>query len=133
MAAAWKQVSYNFVFFLAGLQTIPQALVEAAVIDGAGPVRRFAAMVLPLLFPTVLFLTVMNVVYAFFDTFGIVHNITGGGPAGSTTILVYKIYQDGFIGLDLGSSSAQSVLLMLLVVGLTVLQFRLIERRAPES
>ena len=129
MAAAWKQVSYNFVFFLAGLQAIPQSLVEAAAIDGAGPLRRLATIVLPLLSPTAFFLTVMNLVYAFFDTFGIINTTTSGGPAGMTSILVYRVYQDGFVGLDLGSSSAQSVVLMVIVVALTVLQFRYVERR----
>ena len=129
MAAAWKQVSYNFVFFLAGLQAIPQSLVEAAAIYGAGPLRRLATIVLPLLSPTAFFLTVMNLVYAFFDTFGIINTTTSGGPAGMTSILVYRVYQDGFVGLDLGSSSAQSVVLMVIVVALTVLQFRYVERR----
>ncbi|WP_435100705.1 sn-glycerol-3-phosphate ABC transporter permease UgpA [Arhodomonas sp. AD133] len=129
VAAAWKQVSYNFVFFLAGLQAIPRSLVEAAAIDGAGPGRRLATVVLPLLGPTAFFLLVMNLVYAFFETFGIVHATTAGGPAGSTNILVYRVYQDGFVGLDLGSSAAQSVVLMAIVITLTVLQFRFVERR----
>ena len=129
LAAAWKQVSYNFVFFLAGLQSIPRALVEAAALDGAGAWMRLRRVVLPLLWPTTFFLLVLNVAYAFFDTFGIIYSTTAGGPAGSTTILVYKVYRDGFVGLDLGSSSAQSVILMALVIGLTVLQFRVLERR----
>jgi sn-glycerol 3-phosphate transport system permease protein len=129
LAAAWKQVSYNFVFFLAGLQGVPRAIVEAAALDGAGPVRRLATIVLPLLSPTGFFLVVMNLAYAFFETFGVVHVTTGGGPAGSTTILVYRLYRDGFVGLDLGASSAQSVLLMGLVIALTWLQFRHVERR----
>ncbi len=128
-AAAWKQVSYNFLFFLAGLQAVPKSLVEAAAIDGAGPVRRFWSIVFPLLSPTTFFLLVINVVYAFFDTFGIVHAITKGGPAKATEILVYKVYNDGFIGLDLGGSAAQSVILMAIVIALTVIQFRYIERR----
>lgn len=129
LAAAWKQVSYNFVFFLAGLSSIGRSVIEAAAIDGAGPARRFVAIVFPLLSPTVFFLVVVNVVYAFFDTFGIVHAVTGGGPAGATQILVFKVFRDGFVGLDLGRSAAQSVILMLVVIGLTVAQFRYLERR----
>jgi len=129
LAAAWKQVSYNFLFFLAGLQAIPRSLIEAAAIDGAGPARRFWTIVFPLLSPTTFFLLVVNVAYAFFDTFGVIHATTSGGPGQSTTILVYKVYNDGFIGLNLGSSSAQSVVLMIVVTLLTVIQFRFIERR----
>lgn len=129
VAAAWKQISYNFVFFLAGLQSIPRSLIEAAAIDGAGPVKRFFTVTLPLLSPTTFFLVVVNLVYAFFDTFGIVHGTTNGGPGQATTILVYKVFRDGFIGLNLGSSAAQSVILMLIVIGLTVIQFRFVERR----
>jgi len=129
IAAAWKQVSYNFLFFLAGMQAIPKSLIEAAAIDCAGPGRRFWTIVFPLLSPTTFFLIVVNVVYAFFDTFGIIHAVTSGGPAQATNILVYKVYNDGFIGLDLGGSAAQSVILMLIVITLTVLQFRYIERR----
>ena len=129
LAAAWKHVSYNFIFFLAGLQAIPRSLIEAAAIDGAGPFRRFWYITFPLLSPTTFFLLVMNVVYAFFDTFGIIHATTSGGPARATEILVYKVYKDGFVGLDLGSSAAQSVLLMAVVIVLTVIQFRFIERR----
>jgi len=129
IAAAWKQISYNFLFFLAGLQSIPRALVEAAAIDGAGPVRRFWTIIFPLLSPTSFFLLVVNVTYAFFDTFGVIHATTTGGPGQSTTILVYKVFADGFLALDLGSSAAQSVLLMLIVVALTVVQFRFVERR----
>lgn len=129
MAAAWKQISYNFLFFLAGLQAIPKSLVEAAAIDGAGPVRRFWTIILPLLSPTTFFLLVVNVVYAFFDTFGLIHATTEGGPAGATQILVYKVYSDGFVGLDLGGSAAQSVMLMTIVIVLTVIQFRYIERK----
>ena len=128
-AATWKQISYNFLFFLAGLQAIPKSLIEAAAIDGAGPGRRFRTIILPLLSPTAFFLMVVNVVYAFFDTFAIIHAVTSGGPARATETLVYKVYRDGFVGLDLGGSSAQSVILMLIVIMLTVIQFRYIERR----
>ncbi|MGI9332270.1 MAG: sn-glycerol-3-phosphate ABC transporter permease UgpA [Gammaproteobacteria bacterium] len=129
IAAAWKQISYNFLFFLAGLQAIPRSLIEAASIDGASPWKRFWTVIFPLLSPTTFFLLVVNVVYAFFDTFGIIHATTSGGPAKATEILVYKVFNDGFIGLDLGGSAAQSVVLMLIVVALTVVQFRFIERR----
>jgi sn-glycerol 3-phosphate transport system permease protein len=129
VAAAWKQVSYNFLFFVAGLQSVPASLREAAAIDGAGPVRRFFTITLPLLAPTTFFLMVVNVVYAMFDTFPIVDATTSGGPVQATTILVYKVYNDGFIGLNLGSSAAQSVVLMAIVVALTVVQFRHVERR----
>jgi sn-glycerol 3-phosphate transport system permease protein len=129
LAAAWKQVAYNFLFFLAGLQMIPRSLIEAAAIDGAGPLKRFWTIVFPLLSPTTFFLLVVNVVYAFFDTFGIIHAITSGGPAGATNILVYKVYSDGFVGLDLGGSAAQSVILMVIVISLTVVQFRYLERK----
>lgn len=129
IAAAWKQVSYNLIFFLAGLQAIPRSLIEAAAIDGAGPVKRFWTVIFPLLSPTTFFLLVVNVVYAFFETFGIIHATTAGGPAGATEILVYKVFKDGFIGMDLGGSAAQSVVLMAIVIGLTVIQFRYIERR----
>ena len=128
-AASWKQISYNFLFFLAGMQAIPKSLTEAAAIDGAGPVWRFWTIIFPLLSPTTFFLLVMNIVYAFFETFGIVHAVTKGGPAGATDILVYKVYNDGFIGLDLGGSAAQSVVLMAIVITLTVIQFRYIERK----
>ena len=128
-ASAWKQVSYNFLFFLAGLQAIPRSLVEAAAIDGAGPWRRFWTVVFPLLSPVAFFLLVVNIIYAFFDTFGVIHTTTAGGPGRSTTILVYKVYADGFVGQDLGSSAAQSVILMVVVGALTVMQFRYIERR----
>lgn len=129
IAAAWKQIAYNFIFFLAGLQMIPKSLIEAAAIDGAGPAKRFWTIVFPLLSPTTFFLIVVNVVYAFFETFGIIHAVTQGGPYKSTEILVYKVYNDGFIGLDLGGSAAQSVILMFIVISLTVIQFRYIERR----
>ena len=129
IAAAWKQISYNFIFFLAGLQSIPKSMLEASAIDGAGPVKRFWIIVFPLISPTTFFLIVVNVVYAFFETFGIIHAVTQGGPYKSTEILVYKVYNDGFVGLDLGGSSAQSVILMIIVISLTVFQFRYIERR----
>lgn len=129
LAAAWKQISYNFLFFLAGLQAIPRSLIEAAAIDGAGRWHRFRTIVFPLLSPTTFFLLVVNVVYAFFETFGIIHTMTAGGPGQATTILVYKVYADGFVGQDLGSSAAQSVILMLIVGALTIIQFRFIERR----
>lgn len=129
MAAVWKQVSYNFVFFLAGLQAIPKSLIEAAAIDGAGPLRRFATVIFPQLSPTTFFLLVVNIVYAFFDTFAIVDAATQGGPGRDTAILVYKVYHDGFKAMDLGGSAAQSVVLMAIVIALTVLQFRFVERR----
>ena len=129
VAATWKQISYNFLFFLAGLQSVPKSLVEAAAIDGAGPVRRFWTIVMPLLSPTLFFLVVVNVVYAFFETFGVVHSLTRGGPAKATEILVYKVWYDGFEAQDLGGSSAQSVILMVIVIALTVVQFRYIERK----
>ena len=129
MAAVWKQLSYNVLFFIAGLQSIPKSLIEAAAIDGAGPWHRFRTIVFPLLSPTTFFLLVVNVVYAFFDTFGVIDATTQGGPAQSTQILVYKVYHDGVKAADLGSSSAQSVVLMVLVILLTVIQFRFIERK----
>lgn len=128
-AAAWKQISYNFLFFLAGLQAIPRSLIEAAALDGASPFRRFWTVVFPLLSPTTFFLLVVNIIYAFFDTFALIHATTSGGPAGSTETLVLKVFMDGFVGLDLGGSSAQSVVLMVMVMGLTVIQFRFIERK----
>jgi sn-glycerol 3-phosphate transport system permease protein len=129
LAAAWKQISYNFLFFLAGLQAIPASLIEASAIDGASPRRRFWTILFPLLAPTSFFLIVVNVVYAFFDTFGVIHNVTQGGPDKATEILVYKVWYDGIVGLDLGGSAAQSVVLMAIVVALTAVQFRFIERR----
>jgi sn-glycerol 3-phosphate transport system permease protein len=129
MASVWKQISYNFLFFLAGLQSIPKSLIEAAAIDGAGPWRRFWSVQFPLLSPTTFFLLVINVVYAFFDTFAIVHAATEGGPGKDTAILVYKVYHDGFKALDLGGSAAQSVVLMLMVIALTVVQFRYVEKK----
>jgi len=129
MAAVWNHITYNFIFFLAGLQSIPRSLIEAAAIDGAGPWRRFWTIVFPLLSPTAFFLLVVNVVYAFFGTFGIIDATTQGGPATSTQILVYKVYHDGVKAGDLGGSSAQSVILMAIVIALTVVQFRYIERK----
>ena len=129
VASIWKQISYNFLFFLAGLQSIPKSLIEAAAIDGAGPIRRFWTVVFPLLTPTTFFLLVINIVYAFFDTFGVIDATTQGGPAGATNILVYKVYHDGVKSADLGGSSAQSVVLMIIVIALTVVQFRFIERK----
>ncbi len=129
VAAVWKQISYNFLFFLAGLQSIPKSLLEAAAIDGATPWHRFRTIVFPLLSPTTFFLLVINVVYAFFDTFAIVDATTHGGPGKATSILVYKVYYDGFKAMDMGSSAAQSVILMFIVVCLTVVQFRFIERK----
>ncbi len=127
--AVWKQISYNFLFFLAGLQAISRPLIEAAAMHGAGPGRRFWTITFPLLTPTTFFLLVINLIYAFFDTFAIIHQVTEGGPAGATNILVYKVFHDGFLGLDLGGSAAQSVVLMVIVIVLTVIQFRFIERR----
>lgn len=129
MASAWKQIAYNFLFFLAGLQSIPKSLIEAAAIDGAGPSRRFWDIIFPLLSPTTFFLLVVNIVYAFFETFGIIHVVTAGGPASATTILVYKVFNDGFVGLDLGGSAAQSVILMIIVISLTVIQFKYVEKK----
>ena len=129
IASIWKQISYNFLFFLAGLQSIPKSLIEAAAIDGARPMRRFWTIVFPLLSPVTFFLLVVNVVYAFFDTFGVIDATTEGGPAGATQILVYKVYVDGVKSADLGGSSAQSAILMLIVIALTVIQFRFIERK----
>ncbi|HLX29507.1 MAG TPA: sn-glycerol-3-phosphate ABC transporter permease UgpA [Casimicrobiaceae bacterium] len=129
IAAVWKQISYNFLFFLAGLQSIPKSLIEAAAIDGAGPARRFWTVVFPLLSPTTFFLLVVNIVYAFFDTFAIVDAATSGGPVQATSILVFKVYQDGVQALDLSGSAAQSVVLMAIVITLTVIQFRFVERR----
>lgn len=129
VAASWKQISYNFLFFLAGMQSIPHSLTEAAAIDGAGPLKRFFTIILPLISPTTFFLFIVNVNYTMFDTFGLIAGTTGGGPNQATSILVYKVYSDGIIGLNIGSSSAQSVLLMLMVVILTFVQFRFVERR----
>jgi sn-glycerol 3-phosphate transport system permease protein len=133
VAAVWKQISYNFLFFLAGLQSIPKSLIEAAAIDGAGPVRRFFSIVFPLLSPTTFFLLVINIVYAFFDTFGIIEATTSGGPGKDTEILVFKVFTDGFKGGDLGSSAAQSVVLMFIVITLTVVQFRYVEKKVNYS
>jgi sn-glycerol 3-phosphate transport system permease protein len=128
-AASWKQISYNFLFFVAGLQAIPKSLIEAAAIDGAGETKRFWTIVFPLLAPTTFFLLVVNTVYAFFDTFGIIHAVTGGGPGKATETLVYKVYNDGFVNLVLGDSAAQSVILMVIVIALTAFQFRYVERK----
>ena len=129
LASAWKQVAYNFLFFLAGIHAIPKSLIEAAALDGSGPIKRFWTIIFPLISPVTFFLLVINTVYAFFDTFGIIHVMTQGGPANSTEILVYKVYNDGFIGLDLGGSAAQSVILMFIVISLTFFQFRFIEKK----
>jgi sn-glycerol 3-phosphate transport system permease protein len=129
LSATWKQISYNFLFFLAGLQAIPKSVIEAAAIDGSGPIRRFWTIIFPLLSPTTFFLIVVNIVYVFFDTFGIIDAVTGGGPAGQTTTLVYKVYADGRLGGDLGGSAAQSVILMIIVIALTAVQFRFVERK----
>ncbi|AWC22285.1 sn-glycerol-3-phosphate transport system permease protein UgpA [Aminobacter sp. MSH1] len=128
-AASWKQISYNFLFFVAGLQAIPKTLIEAAAIDGAKPFKRFWTIVFPLLAPTTFFLLVVNTVYAFFDTFGIIHAVTGGGPGKATETLVYKVYNDGFVNLILGDSAAQSVILMVIVIALTAVQFRYVEKK----
>ena len=129
LAAVWKQISYNFLFFLAGLQSIPKSLIEAAAIDGAKPWWRFWSIQFPLLSPTTFFLLVINIVYAFFDTFAIVDATTHGGPGQETSILVYKVYYDGFKAMDMGGSAAQSVVLMTIVVALTVIQFRFVEKK----
>lgn len=129
IAASWKQISYNFLFFVAGLQSVPQSLTEAAAIDGAGPFKRFWTIVFPLLSPTTFFLLIVNINYAMFDTFGLIDSTTSGGPNQATNLLVYKVYADGFLGLNIGSSAAQSVVLMAIVIVLTAVQFRFIERR----
>lgn len=129
LAATWKQISYNFLFFLAGLQSIPKSVIEAAVIDGARPMRRFWTIIFPLLSPTTFFLLVVNIVYVFFDTFGIIDTITGGGPSGATETLVYKVFSDGKGGSNLGGSAAQSVVLLVMVIGMTAVQFKFIERK----
>jgi len=129
MAATWKQISYNFLFFLAGLAAIPRSVIEAAAIDGARPMRRFWTIVFPLLSPTTFFLLVVNIVYAFFDTLGLIDTMTGGGPAKATETLVFRVYQDGRLGADLGGSAAQSVILMIIVIGLTAIQFRYVEKK----
>ncbi|HZH28690.1 MAG TPA: sn-glycerol-3-phosphate ABC transporter permease UgpA [Azospirillaceae bacterium] len=129
LAAAWKQVSYNFIFFLAALQSIPKSVIEASAIDGAGPVRRFATIVFPLITPTTFFLLVVNLVYSFFETFGVIHALTKGGPGTATSTLIYKVYVEGAVNHNLGASAAQSVILMIAVIALTVVQFRFIERK----
>jgi sn-glycerol 3-phosphate transport system permease protein len=129
LTASWQQFSYNFLFFFAAMKAIPQSIIEAAIIDGASAWRRFWQIIFPLLSPTTFFLLVMNLIYSFFDTFGIIDVMTSGGPGISTTTLIYKVYKDGFIGMDPGSSSAQSVMLMLIVIGLTLIQFRYLEKK----
>ncbi|BBK40860.1 glycerol-3-phosphate transporter permease [Allostella vacuolata] len=129
LAATWKHICYDYIFLVAALLALPPSLLEAAAVDGAGPLRRFFLIALPMISPTIFFLTVMNFVYGFFDTFAIIDAVTRGGPAGATNILVYKVYQDGFVNLDLGSSAAQSVILMLSALTLTLLQFRYVERK----
>lgn len=129
VASAWGRISYNFLFFFAALQAVPRSVIEAAAIDGARFWKRFFTIVLPLLSPTTFFLLVVNIVYAFFETFGVIHTITSGGPQQATTILVYKVFSDGFVGQDLGSSAAQSVILLVVVGALTVFQFKFIEKR----
>ena len=129
LAATWKQISYNFLFFLAGLQSIPRSVIEAAAIDGARPARRFWTIIFPLLSPTMFFLLIVNIVYAFFDTLGLIDAMTAGGPGKSTETLVYKVYADGRLGGDLGGSAAQSVMLMIIVIGLTAVQFRYVEKK----
>jgi len=129
VASSWGRISYNFLFFLAGLQAIPKSVIEAAAIDGAQFWTRFRTIVFPLLSPVTFFLLVVNIVYAFFETFGVIHTITSGGPQQATTILVYKVFSDGFVGQDLGSSAAQSVILLIIVGALTIVQFKFIERR----
>jgi sn-glycerol 3-phosphate transport system permease protein len=128
-ASAWKQVSYNFIFYVAALQTVPRSLIEAATLDGAGALKRFRSIVWPILFPTTMFLLVVNLVYAAFDTFGLIYALTGGGPAGATETLVVKVYEDGYVGNDIGGSAAQSVVLMVLVMALVALQFRFLGRQ----
>ncbi len=129
LAATWKHICYDYIFLVAALLAMPQSLLEAAAVDGAGPLRRFFLIAMPMISPTIFFLLVMNFVYGFFDTFAIIDAVTRGGPAGATNILVYKVYQDGFVNLDLGSSAAQSVILMLSALTLTLLQFRYVERK----
>jgi sn-glycerol 3-phosphate transport system permease protein len=129
VATAWTHVGYNIAFFLAGLLAIPQSVLEAASVDGAGPLRRFGSIVFPLLAPITFYLVVVNLIFSFFGSFGMIHAVTQGGPGGATEIMVFKVYKDGFIGLNLGSSAAQSVILMLVVIGLTALQFRFVEKR----
>ena len=129
-ASAWKQVSYNFIFYLAALQAIPRSLIEAATLDGARGFTRFRTMIWPMLLPTTLFLAVVNLVYAAFDTFGLIYALTGGGPAGATETMVVKVYEDGYIGNDIGGSAAQSVVLMVMIVALTAVQFRFLGRRS---
>ncbi len=129
VATAWTHLGYNIAFFLAGLQAIPNSVMEAADVDGAGPVRKFTAIIVPLISPVTFYLVVVNMVFAFFDSFGVIHAVTQGGPGRATEIMVFKLWKDGFIGLNLGSSAAQSVILMAVVIGLTMLQFRYAEKK----
>jgi sn-glycerol 3-phosphate transport system permease protein len=129
LTASWQQFSYNFLFYFAALRAVPSSIIEAAIIDGASPWQRFWQIILPLLSPTTFFLLIMNVMYGFFDTFGIIQVMTHGGPGNSTTNLIYKVYQDGFEGMDIGSSSAQSVLLMIIVVFVSLVQFKYLEKK----
>ena len=129
VSTAWTHVGYNIAFFLAGLLAVPSSVLEAASVDGAGPIRRFRSIIFPLLSPITFYLLVVNMIFAFFGSFGVIHAVTQGGPGGATEIMVFKVYKDGFIGLNLGSSAAQSVVLMLVVIGLTALQFRFVEKR----
>jgi sn-glycerol 3-phosphate transport system permease protein len=129
VATAWTHIGYNIAFFLAGLQGIPGSVMEAASIDGAGPIRKFTAIIVPLISPITFYLVVVNMVFAFFGSFGVIHAVTQGGPGHSTEIMVFKLWKDGFIGLNLGSSAAQSVILMAIVIGLTMLQFRFAEKK----
>jgi sn-glycerol 3-phosphate transport system permease protein len=129
LAAAWKQVSYNFIFFLAGLQSIPRSVLEASAVDGAAGRHQFWRIIFPLLSPTTFFLLVVNVIYAFFETFGVIHSLTGGGPGNATETLIFKVYSDGVLNLHLGSSAAQSVILLLVVILLTAVQFRYAEQK----
>jgi sn-glycerol 3-phosphate transport system permease protein len=128
-ATAWTHLGYNIAFFLAGLQAIPESVMEAAAVDGAGPVRKFLAIIVPLISPVTFYLVVVNMVSSFFGSFGVIHAVTHGGPGGATEIMVYKAWKDGFIGLNLGSSAAQSVILMAVVIGLTMIQFRFVEKK----
>ncbi|MHC4043439.1 ABC transporter permease subunit [Bradyrhizobium sp. 23AC] len=129
LAASWKHICYDYIFLVVGLLAVPVSLMEAAAVDGAGPIRRFVSIALPMLGPTIFFLTVMNFIYGFFETFAIIDAVTKGGPAGATNILVYKVFVDGFVNLDLGSSAAQSVLLMSFALICTLLQFRYFDRK----
>jgi len=133
VATAWTHVGYNIAFFLAGLLAIPASVLEAASVDGAGAIRRFRSIIFPLLSPITFYLLVVNLIFAFFGSFGVIHAVTQGGPGRATEIMVFKVYNDGLIGLNLGSSAAQSVLLMLVVIALTAIQFRFVEKRVTYS